>query len=170
MILIALIVLNCVALYQLFEKAGESGWKALIPFYNRYIYCKISDCENLFIAELVLGFSSFSIALWKNFRFFLRLIQGILAGENIWSILEPKEDMFSVIIVLVVFMILLTITTAVIEMKFVSCYTDETEFKLLAVVGSVKLLRVFVIFVRVILGFGKKYKYQDPRNIVRNFS
>ena len=31
---IALVVLVIVALWKIFEKAGEPGWKALIPFYN----------------------------------------------------------------------------------------------------------------------------------------
>ena len=31
-----------VGLYLLFEKAGEKGWKALIPYYNLYIMTKIT--------------------------------------------------------------------------------------------------------------------------------
>jgi FtsH-binding integral membrane protein len=30
-------------LYQIFEKAGHKGWKALIPFYNLYVIQKIID-------------------------------------------------------------------------------------------------------------------------------
>lgn len=36
------IVGTLVGLYKLFEKAGEAGWKALVPFYNAYICVKIT--------------------------------------------------------------------------------------------------------------------------------
>ncbi|MBP8640193.1 MAG: zinc-ribbon domain-containing protein [Oscillospiraceae bacterium] len=39
---IAIGVLTIVALWKLFEKAGEPGWAALIPFYNAYVLFKIS--------------------------------------------------------------------------------------------------------------------------------
>jgi len=41
--------------WKVFEKAGEPGWKALIPIYNLYILYKISWNGYMFFAELVLG-------------------------------------------------------------------------------------------------------------------
>ena len=35
-------VLSLVAMWKIFSKAGEAGWKSLIPFYNLYILLKIS--------------------------------------------------------------------------------------------------------------------------------
>ena len=35
-------VAGIVGLWKIFEKAGEPGWKALIPFYNAYILFKIT--------------------------------------------------------------------------------------------------------------------------------
>ena len=32
-----------IAQWKVFEKAGESGWKAIIPIYNLYTLCKIVD-------------------------------------------------------------------------------------------------------------------------------
>lgn len=46
-------ILMIVAIWKIFEKAGESGWKSLIPFYNDYILCKIANCKNLFFARLI---------------------------------------------------------------------------------------------------------------------
>lgn len=42
--LVALVlwVLSIVALWKVFEKAGEPGWKALIPFYNWYVLFQIA--------------------------------------------------------------------------------------------------------------------------------
>ena len=34
-------VLSIIADYRLFEKAGEEGWKAIIPFYNYFVLCRI---------------------------------------------------------------------------------------------------------------------------------
>ena len=36
-------VLSIVAMWVIFSKAGQGGWKALIPIYNVYIFCKIAD-------------------------------------------------------------------------------------------------------------------------------
>lgn len=33
--------------YQLFEKAGENGWKLFIPFYNLYVWLKLVDKHNV---------------------------------------------------------------------------------------------------------------------------
>ena len=41
-IAIAIYVLEVIALWKIFVKAGEEGWKAIIPFYNIYILFKIS--------------------------------------------------------------------------------------------------------------------------------
>lgn len=39
-IIIALSVFMLVALFKVYKKAGEEGWKCLIPFYNTYTQCK----------------------------------------------------------------------------------------------------------------------------------
>ncbi|MBR1762543.1 MAG: hypothetical protein IJ731_04170, partial [Eubacterium sp.] len=36
-------ILSIIALWKIFEKAGEAGWKAIIPFYNAYTLVKIVD-------------------------------------------------------------------------------------------------------------------------------
>ena len=38
---IAFYVLMVIAQWKIFTKAGEKGWKALIPIYNVYVLCKI---------------------------------------------------------------------------------------------------------------------------------
>ncbi len=59
LILVALIV---VAYWKIFTKAGEEGWKALIPLYNTYVLCKIS-CNNpvlIFVLMLLPGVNVFA--------------------------------------------------------------------------------------------------------------
>lgn len=41
-VLLAIAVVGIIGLWKVFEKAGEEGWKVLIPFYNMYILFKIT--------------------------------------------------------------------------------------------------------------------------------
>ena len=38
---LAVYILYVIAWWKIFTKAGEPGWKAIIPIYNSYILCKI---------------------------------------------------------------------------------------------------------------------------------
>lgn len=46
-------VLQAIAYWKIFEKAGEPGWKALIPIYNSYIQYKFTWNPNMFWIVLV---------------------------------------------------------------------------------------------------------------------
>lgn len=46
-------VLLAIAYWKIFEKAGEPGWKALIPFYNTYSQYKFTWNPNMFWIVLV---------------------------------------------------------------------------------------------------------------------
>jgi hypothetical protein len=39
---LAVVVLLIVSMWKVFEKAGEAGWKAIIPVYNTYITIKLA--------------------------------------------------------------------------------------------------------------------------------
>lgn len=41
-------VLYVIGLWKMFEKAGEAGWKSIIPVYNIYIEYKICWQTNMF--------------------------------------------------------------------------------------------------------------------------
>ena len=55
---LALVILLLIAMWILFKKAGEPGWKVLIPFYNIYIWCKIIWDKNIFWIILALSLAS----------------------------------------------------------------------------------------------------------------
>jgi len=38
----AIYILTVIAMWMIFKKAKEAGWKSLIPIYNYYILCKIT--------------------------------------------------------------------------------------------------------------------------------
>ena len=52
---IALIVVLIIALWKLFEKNGEEGWKSLIPFYNSYVLTQISGLNWWYFLILIFG-------------------------------------------------------------------------------------------------------------------
>lgn len=51
---ILIMLLSIAAMWMIFTKAGESGWKSLIPVYNMYILYKICWNSNAFWLFLIL--------------------------------------------------------------------------------------------------------------------
>ena len=54
--ILALVVLGVVAMWRIFTKAGEEGWKCLIPFYNGYKLFDIGWEGSYFWAPIVVTF------------------------------------------------------------------------------------------------------------------
>ena len=165
---LGLLILNYVATWQLFAKAGEEGWKALIPFYNEYVISKLSNCVKLFWADLILTIISFSGVMFVVITGFMAAF-GSLVGMStdinyiIYNILGASVFTMIPLIVLSIFiMIAKTVIKVFINLKFVSCYTDETVFKVLAGIGSFSPLFVALVVSRSILAFDEKYTYSAP--------
>lgn len=55
---IAYEILLIVSYWKLYNKAGEKGWKAIIPFYNEFIRYKLTWKKSIFWILLVLGIVS----------------------------------------------------------------------------------------------------------------
>lgn len=49
------IVVSFVCLWVLFQKAGEKGWKAIIPFYNAYLTYKLFWKKSMFWVALIIS-------------------------------------------------------------------------------------------------------------------
>lgn len=56
-------ILFIVAWWKIFEKAGEAGWKSIIPFYNYYILFKIVWGNGLLFLLMFIPFVNFIIAI-----------------------------------------------------------------------------------------------------------
>ena len=52
---LALGILTIIAMWKIFQKAGEKGWKAIIPIYNSYILFKIAWKKAPFWISFILG-------------------------------------------------------------------------------------------------------------------
>jgi hypothetical protein len=57
-VLLAITILMIVSNWKIFEKAGEDGWKSLIPIYNTFIYFKISWNRSMCAAFYILAIMS----------------------------------------------------------------------------------------------------------------
>lgn len=52
--LLLVAALMIVAMWRIFVKAGEEGWKAIVPFYNTYILYKITWGNGLYFLLLLI--------------------------------------------------------------------------------------------------------------------
>lgn len=54
-LMIAWYVIQIIAYWKIFTKAGEAGWKSIIPFYNAYIQYKLTWNTMMFFVVFVCG-------------------------------------------------------------------------------------------------------------------
>lgn len=54
LVLLLVAALMIVAMWRIFAKAGEAGWKAIVPFYNTYILYKITWGNGLYFLLLLI--------------------------------------------------------------------------------------------------------------------
>lgn len=57
-----------IATWEVFTKAGEAGWKMLIPIYDIYILCKIADGNGWKFLLLCIPFVNIVYAIILNIR------------------------------------------------------------------------------------------------------
>ena len=86
-------VLLLVAAWKILEKAGEPGWKAIIPFYNMYTLVKIADGKGIKFLLFLIPIVSliydiiFSLRLAKAFGKGTGFGIGILFLPNVFSLI-----------------------------------------------------------------------------------
>ena len=74
-LVIAIIVgiLTIIATWKIFTKAGEKGWKSIIPIYNTYIFFKITWGNGWFFLLMlipIVNFVIYIVTLWKLAKVF----------------------------------------------------------------------------------------------------
>lgn len=55
-VIIAIVVLQIIAWWKIFTKAGEKGWKSIIPFYNIFVLYRISGMSPYLVFVYLLLF------------------------------------------------------------------------------------------------------------------
>ena len=167
---LALLVLDIVATWYIFVKAKDEGWKALIPFYSKYTYCKHGGCIKLFWIDFVLKIISYALTVFVGITLLLAMVNIVSGG---FLALEPFDFIctyLGVSAITAVFLFFAGIVTIVgttvvnvfINLKVINCFTDETVFKVLAGIGSFPPFHVALVVAKCIIGFDNKYVYTKP--------
>ena len=81
---LALLILIIVGLAKIFKKAGEEGWKAIIPFYNIWVLVKILGLNwwwfLIYLAPSILGLVSVSLS---SVAYIAELVASIVIYYNL---------------------------------------------------------------------------------------
>lgn len=86
-------ILAIIATWKIFNKAGEKGWKSIIPIYNAYIFFKITWGNGWFFLLMIIPFVNiviYIITLWKLAKVFdkgVGFFIGLLLLETIFTLI-----------------------------------------------------------------------------------
>ncbi len=83
-IVVVLCILQMIAWWKIFVKAGEEGWKAIVPFYNLYIFYKIVGMKNWFWCFICLNVIAAFVAEITNFNT-LDYSKNTFTGANLFG-------------------------------------------------------------------------------------
>ena len=92
-IAIIICILTIIATWKIFTKAGEKGWKSIIPIYNTYIFFKITWGNGWFFLLMLIPFVNiviYIITLWKLAKVFdkgVGFFIGLLLLETIFTLI-----------------------------------------------------------------------------------
>ena len=93
-VMLIICILLIIAYWKLFEKAGEAGWKSIIPFYNTYILTKIATGNGLLFLLILIPFVGaliwdilVSVKLSKAFGHGIGFTLGLIFIPNIFYLI-----------------------------------------------------------------------------------
>ena len=114
-IILAVVVFMIAAMWKIFEKAGQEGWKAIIPIYNMYVLLKIVGKPGWWLLLFLIPIVNYVFIIWTY---------------NMLSKSFGKEEGFTVGLVLlgIIFFPILGFG----EAKYLSPYGDKAAFDALA--------------------------------------
>ena len=91
-------ILFVIATWRIFKKAGEAGWKSLIPIYNTYILYKIAGMKKWFWILLIVSCIVSVITSSMGFDTH-NLANNNLAGANLFALFVTiAEAIFAIVI------------------------------------------------------------------------
>ncbi len=134
---IAAAIIGIIAMWKIFSKAGEKGWKSLIPIYNAYILFKIIGMKPWFWANLIIA-----VAVGIMLGVFPTI--GVITTDASGNITAVNNPIYYVITTCyLIYTIVLTIMT---------CYKLSKAFK--RGIGTTLGLIFFPYIFMLILAFG----------------
>ena len=85
-------ILNVVAYWRIFTKAGEAGWKSLIPVYNTYVQYKLTWNTKMFFVPLALSLITGSLSMIggsaENLSYVISLILAVIQLTALYKLAE----------------------------------------------------------------------------------
>lgn len=84
LIYIALIVLNIVGGWKVFEKAGQPGWGIFIPIYNIYLACKIAGRSGWSLIFFLIPVVNIIVALFIAVDIAKAFSRSVGFGVGLW--------------------------------------------------------------------------------------
>ena len=122
-------ILQVIANWRIFTKAGEEGWKSIIPIYGDYVSYKIA---------------------WQTGYFWLTLILGFVASW-IENYANPAGDSVMLLMIVSLIRIITGIIGIMYSVKLARAFGRGTGFA----IGLIFLQPIFIL----ILGFGNDLYY-----------
>jgi hypothetical protein len=156
-ILLALVVgiLTLIGMYKLYEKAGESGWKAIIPFYNNIVLSKIVSGDNklgiYWIAAYVMYYIFYTAGSVSS------IISSMLTSMNSGSSYHLPAARILMLLVSMVFSIVLMVVSGILNYKLGKAFGKSDGW----CVAMIFLSGILVIA----MGFDKNLRYVGPNGV-----
>ncbi|SKB80264.1 hypothetical protein SAMN06296386_105248 [Lachnospiraceae bacterium] len=153
------LVLTYIGLWKMFTKAGEEGWKCIIPFYNTIMIGKIAKREKM--ANVIVILQIVNIIVLTIFLFGIIIFAGI--GMSGMFGYADTDLSFGTAIFLIIFGIItimaslsLTAMSLYLDYYFIEAYNAPALFLL--------LILVMPWLAWLIIGFSSKYQYIYENN------
>ncbi|RRR71009.1 MAG: hypothetical protein EI684_12170 [Candidatus Viridilinea halotolerans] len=90
LVFVFVVILPLAATWQIFVKAGEPGWAAIVPFYNMVVFLKIIDRPIWWIALLIIPVVNFIVPFFLLYELARVFGKGIgFANITKVAIFEP---------------------------------------------------------------------------------
>ena len=159
-ILLIYVALMVIARWRIFTKAGEQGWKALIPFYSGYTLYKVSWESKYYFVQLIPTIIVFILVMIVSVTAAVFSIQAVNLRMSSAAVESAVAGFMAVFIVLYVLAIIFAqvagIASIIQKYNLSKAYGHALAFT----IGLVMLEPIFMM----ILGFGSS-RYIGPGGV-----
>ena len=100
------LILSIIGMWNMFNKAGEPGWGALIPYYKVYLLYKIADMKKMFWLYLATAIGSTILIIILIFAFFASIIGAASANDLDAAIMGAMGTLTAFLIIFAAAMII----------------------------------------------------------------
>ena len=110
-IIIAFLIFYFAGKWKLYEKAGREGWKAIIPFYNDWVYVEIAGLNSWYFLLLIASTISLAVDIDEHLKVYngafkiIALIGLFFCNYNISKKIH-KDTLFAVLMTLFPFIVI----------------------------------------------------------------